>query len=253
MRRLSLILAVIMVCSGTVWAIGYHGERDFDTQGSVLPPIQSVVANARSLTGTPYDPLMGQHENIGATWGFIVCSDVPNIAYGLSGFSLKRMLEEDFQRHSDGYDTAQGNKPGNPYFHRRARNLYAYFKANGRLYGPSATPQVGDLAFYRRSTAGPISHVALVIAVHDTGYSLMESAPKTVLAQEVADSSPKARGWILAGFGRMYAADFHPLECENKSTSHSVSGQLPAVRRMSLQRALQNGNTGAVSRLRNFT
>ena len=140
-------LAVVML------ALGYHGPRLFagvaaSDAASSLPALAEVVAHARSLAGVPYDPLMGTHGNIGADAGFIVCSDVPNIAYGLAGYSLQTVLERDFVRHPAAYRSDHGNVPGNPYFHRRARNLFAYFRVNGRVLAPDALPRAGDLAFW---------------------------------------------------------------------------------------------------------
>ena len=117
-------------------------------------------------------------------------------------------------KHPDAYDSGNGNKPGNPYFHRRARNLYAYFAANNRLLSPTGIPVVGDLAFYRRRPNAYISHVALVTETGSNGYRVMESAPRIVLAQEVAGESPIKRGWLLVGFGRLYT---HVEKTSNES------------------------------------
>lgn len=186
-----------------VFSLGYFGERSFDS-GNNLPTVNSVVESARSLRGSPYDPLMGMYENIGAKLGFLVCSDVPNIAYGLAGYSWKTVLEDDFRIHTSAYDTSNGNTPNNPYFHRRARNLYNYFKANNRLKIKNYTPSIGDLVFYRKNSKGYIAHVTLVTEVGPDNYSVMESAPRTILAQEVDGKSPLERGWIFAGFGSVY-------------------------------------------------
>lgn len=205
MKRVTIaLLLVAVVFAVLIYAAGYHGARSFSSRVDALPEVESVVAHAHSLSGAPYDPLMGTHGNIGASAGFIVCSDVPNLAYGLAGYSLQSMLEGDFKTHPLAYDTANGNEPGNPYFHRRARNLYACFKANGRAVPPSATPKVGDLAFYHHDLTGGISHVALVTAVEGGTYRVMESAPETFFAQELPGTSIINRGWLLIGFGRMY-------------------------------------------------
>ncbi len=205
MKKIIIVIAAIFFPSLIgIYAVGYHGPRDFSGAGAEAPVPDKVVANARKLAGAPYDPLMGRFQNIGAKLGLIVCSDVPNIAYGLSGFSLRRMLEEDYKRNPSAYCVADGNKPGNPYFHRRARNLYAHFKSNNRLFPPKSTPKVGDLAFYKSKSHGYVSHVALVTEVRQGDYHIMESAPETLIAQEVPGSSPVTRGWILLGFGRMY-------------------------------------------------
>jgi uncharacterized protein YijF (DUF1287 family) len=203
-RSLALLTLLLLALSAIIYVLGYHGQRDFRGGGN-LPSAQSVAEKARQLVGTPYDPFMGGYGNIGASAGFIVCSDVPNIAYGLAGVSLREMLEKDFAVHPRAYDSRDGNRPGNPFFHRRARNLYAYFKANGRLLSPSAIPTTGDLVFYRSRPGGSVSHVALVTEVGETGFRIVESAPKTVLAMEIDGESPMDRGWLPAGFGRMYA------------------------------------------------
>lgn len=204
-KRIVLALTLIgVVFAVALYAIGYHGERSFVSGVDQLPDKERVVTHARRLKGTPYDPLMGGLGNVGASAGFIVCSDVPNLAYGLAGYSLQSMLEADFKMHPSAYPTANGNEPGNPYFHRRARNLHAYFKANGRALPPEARPKVGDLAFYDHDRTGDISHVALVTAVEGDNYLVMESAPETFFAQELPGTSVIDRGWLLIGFGRMY-------------------------------------------------
>jgi hypothetical protein len=186
-----------------IYAIGYHGPRDFTSVSRTLPSPEEVVAHARELAGTPYDQLMGKWWNIGARTGFIVCSDVPNIAYGLSGFSLRRMLERDYAKNPSAYGTAPGDKPGDPFFHRRARNLYACLKGNGRLIPPGGTPNVGDLVFYTSTSHSYVSHVTLVTAVGEHGYSIIESAPWSVFAQETSGSAPIERALVLVGFGRI--------------------------------------------------
>ncbi len=205
MKRIFIALLLIaVVLAIAIYTIGYHGERSFASRVDLLPEAGSVVTHARSLQGIPYDPLMGGLGNMGAKAGFIVCSDVPNLAYGLAGYSLQSMLENDFKIHPSAYQTANGNEPGNPYFHRRARNLHAYFKANGRALPPDAMPKVGDLAFYDHDKTGGISHVALVTAVEGGNYLVMESAPETFFAKELSGASVIHRGWRLIGFGRMY-------------------------------------------------
>jgi uncharacterized protein YijF (DUF1287 family) len=204
MKHLAWILiSIFSAIAVLALTLGYHGQRIFN-KGERLPAAQTVVKNARSLIGVPYDPLMGTHNNIGATAGFIVCSDVPNIAFGLEGYSWKKVLEKDFLVHSSAYDTSNGNNPNNPYFPRRARNLYAYFKANNKLRTGSHQPSPGDLVFYRKTENGYIAHVALVTEVGKNGYKIMESAPKTIFAQEVDGQSPIERGWIFTGFGKVY-------------------------------------------------
>ncbi len=208
MKRTTIIaVAVLLVGLFGLYRAGYHGPRNFSAENGALPDSKQVAENARRLVGTPYDPLMGRYGNIGAKFGFIVCSDVPNIAYGLSGFSLKRMLEEDYRKTPSAYgESSSGNKPGNPFFHRRARNLYAYFKNNNRLFSSTSGPSVGDLAFYKLKSHEYVAHVALVTEVSAANYMLVESTPDTLFAREVPGPSIIKRGEILVGLGRMYPA-----------------------------------------------
>jgi len=206
MKKLAVIIIIsaIIISNITVYCLGYYGERNFSILPDKLPSAEDVVRNARILKNVPYDYAMGKFNDIGSKLGFIVCSDVPNIAYGLSGYSLKSMLENDFRRNPAAYNTSNGNMPGNPFFHRRARNLHAYFRNRNLLIPPSTLPKTGDLAFYHWTPNGYISHVALVTEVHENNYKLMESAPDTYLAGETTGEAVIKRGWILVGFGRMY-------------------------------------------------
>jgi len=192
-----LIVSVVVI-----FVLGYHGPRKF-LYDSKTPTADTVIANSKKLKGTPYDPFMGGHDNIGEKLGFIVCSDVVDISYGLSGYSWRQILQNDFIRHRSAYDVRDGNNPKNPYFHRRARNMYDFFKANHRLESSAYIPSPGDLVFYRKANYGAVTHVALVTSVNNRHFMVMESAPRTLLAQEVDQTSPPSRGWVFAGFGRM--------------------------------------------------
>lgn len=204
-KFITITIALLFILPLTWAAVSYKGPKRFYSQNTTLPQALLVIENAKSLIGTLYDPLMGQYDNIGGKLGFIVCSDVPNIAYGLSGYSLENQLRTDFKLHRSFYNTGNVNTPGNSYFHRRARNLFAYFEANKRLYNPLSKPKVGDLAFYKKSSSQIISHVALVSEVEGSTYKIIESAPKTLVTTENESRSPISRGWILMGFGRIYS------------------------------------------------
>lgn len=197
------LMFLLAIGTGIYFAVSYHGPKQFTHTLNAMPSVDAVINNAQDLIGTLYDPLMGMHNNIGGRMGFIVCSDVPNIAYGRAGYSFVDALNNDFAKHKSFYNSADGNNPKNPYFHRRARNLYAFFQANENLAKPSYKPQVGDLAFYKKAQQSYVSHVALVSKVTADGYYLIESAPKTVFAAEVSADSPLQRGWLLLGFGKM--------------------------------------------------
>jgi len=202
-KKLSFTFFTVVTASCLLAAaLGYREQRVFNETIS-LPDKDQVIKYAKELIGTPYDPFMGKYDNVGADLGFIVCSDVPNIAYGQAGYSLKASLKEDFAKNPAAYDASNGNNPKNPYFHRRARNLYAYFKSIQELKPISYEPEVGDLVFYRKTERGYISHVALVSEATDKEYKIIESAPRTIVTQEVGMNSPIKRGWILAGFGRI--------------------------------------------------
>lgn len=202
-KLIGIILIAVVFSLASTYLLTYKGERRFSELND-LPDVELVIESSRSLNLVPYDPLMGMYENIGGRLGFIVCSDVPNIAYGMAGYSLETLLRESYKKNQKFYDSSNGNNPSNPFFHRRARNLYSYFKSIQSLMPTSYQPKPGDLVFYRKTANGYIAHVALVTEADENGYKLMESAPKTILAQEVDNLSPIKRGWILAGFGKMY-------------------------------------------------
>ncbi len=207
-RKVRLLIAVT-VMSVVVFGYGsvsYHGPVHFPTHTSSDIEAEEVVAAARRLSGTMYDPLMGKIGNVGGKLGFIVCSDVPVVAYGLAGYSFRRALADDFASQPSNYDTNAWNVPENPYFHRRARNLYAFFKGKGRLLSPSGRPMPGDLAFYKKANHTYATHVAVVSRVESKEeYWIVESAPKTIVAREVRGESPVKRGWVPLGFGRLLA------------------------------------------------
>ncbi len=200
---IAVFLTIIIALGASIFFLGFNDQRDFD-QLKELPKSSLVVKNARALTGTPYDPLMGMYNNIGADLGFMVCSDLPNIAFGQAGYSFKTLLKKSYEKNPEAYNSSNGNNPKNPYFHRRARNLSAYFNSIDSLMPTTYKPAVGDLVFYKKSENGYVAHVAVVTEISENSYKVMESAPKTVLAQEVGMQSPIDRGWILTGFGKLY-------------------------------------------------
>lgn len=211
---------VLLSCCVVVayFGVSYRGPAEFPDHTRERVDRNAVVDFARELTGTLYDPLMGMYDNIGGRMGFIVCADVPVIAYGRAGFSFRRALADDFLTHPDSYDTQNWNVPENPYFHRRSRNLFAYFAANDRLLPMTEQPKPGDLVFYKKRRHSYPTHVALVSEITpDGGYRIVESAPRTLLAGEKPGDSPSERDWIPLGIGRLVDAapdgtstDVHP-------------------------------------------
>lgn len=180
-----------------------------------LPPLKiateiepgEVVAAARGLAGTLYDPLQGRCGNIGGRLGFIVCTDIPVLAYRKAGLSIRDLLAADFKVHPSAYSPQKGNNPSNPYFSRRARNLFAFCQANNRLYPTTEPPLVADVVFYKKPEQNTITHIALVTRVDEHGnYWLMEATPGTLVAQEQSHAQIESRGWTPQGFGRFLPA-----------------------------------------------
>ncbi len=161
-----------------------------------------IVEEGRKLIGLWYDPIQGYFNNIGGKLGLIVCMDVPVIAYRNAGASIRRLLEEDYKAHPEHYGKKDG-RPGDPYFERRARNLYSYCKHNGclDLIGP---PEPGDVVFMSRGQTGWISHIALVSALEPDGrYKVIEaSRDEWYVTREEDPAKMFGRGWIFRGFGK---------------------------------------------------
>ena len=151
-----------------------------DANGNGMANKKEIAAQAEKLSGTLYDPLKGGFNNAGGKMGFIVCIDVPRIAYGKAGISLADLLKEDYSKHPERYENSGGsNTPNTPYFYRRVRNVYDFAEGNGMLIKNAETPQVGDIVFYGRY------HATLVTAVFDDGtFNEVEAHPKLIFVQE---------------------------------------------------------------------
>lgn len=190
-----------------------HSYRGPETEPSSWDPNVDrarIVEEARKLIGLMYDPAQGYLNNIGGKMGLIVCMDVPRLAYRNAGASMKRLLEEDFRAHPEHYGKHDG-RPGDPYFDRRARNLYSYCKYNGclDLKGP---PRPGDVVFMSHSQNGWITHIALVSSVSADGrYRVVEaSRDEWYLTREEDGEKMLRRGWVFRGFGEPLAGPGHP-------------------------------------------
>lgn len=118
-----------------------------------------------------------------------------------TGMSLRRLLEADYAAHPETYGPEDG-KPGDPFFHRRARNLFTYARNNGRLrlQGP---PRLGDVVFLSRRPQGMITHVAQVSRVEPDGrYAVIELSPDPRLTiRDIGQAELLQRGWLIRGFG----------------------------------------------------
>lgn len=154
--------------------------KDADANNNDKSNKQDVVSEAKRLVGVLYDPLKGGHGNIGGKMGFIVCIDVPRIAYANAGISLDQLLKADYARHPSHYETQGGtNTPATPYFYRRVRNVYDYARANGMLVRQAAKPKVGDIVFYSRY------HATLVIGTHKDGtYDEVSASPEKIYTRD---------------------------------------------------------------------
>lgn len=206
MKSPSRLLVVLLLLGAAVAVARRHVYR-----GPTAEPARwdgrvdrdAVVSEARKLKGVWYDPVQGGFGDVGGRAGLIVCMDVPVIAYRNAGASIRRLLEADYAAHPGTYGPHDG-APGDPYFHRRARNLFTYAKNNGRLdlRGP---PRPGDVVFLSRTARGAIEHIALVSHVEPDGnYFIVESSRDYFYTtREVEGADLARRRWVFRGFGRL--------------------------------------------------
>ena len=201
-------VAVIILMGATAGAFvvvahdhAYRGPNVEPAAWNANADRAKVVDEARKLVGLMYDPVQGYLGNIGGKMGLIVCMDVPRLAYRNAGASIGRLLAEDYRAHPDHYGKHDG-RPGDPYFDRRARNLYSYCKFNGCL-DTKGPPQPGDVVFMSHSQNGWITHIALVSSVSPDGhYRVVEaSRDEWYLTREEDGEKMFKRGWIFRGFG----------------------------------------------------
>lgn len=159
---------------------GKTNLKDPDADNDGIPNKKDVAEAADKLVGTLYDPLKGGYGNIGGKMGFIVCIDVPRIAYAKAGIYFQNLLTNDFKAHPEHYDTQNGmNTPDTPYFFRRVRNVYDFAKGNGYFIKNSTTPEVGDIVFYGRY------HATMVVKVYSDGtYDEVEAHPKLIFVKK---------------------------------------------------------------------
>lgn len=167
---------IINVLDKDIDGDGISNLQDSDANGDGVKNKPQIVAAAKQLVGTLYDPLKGEYGNIGGKLGFIVCIDVPRLAYNQAGISFKQLLTNDFNNHPEHYQTEHGlNTPKTPFFFRRVRNVYDYAKGNQKLIKNAETPKVADIVFYGRY------HATLVTAVYADGtYDEIEADPNYI-------------------------------------------------------------------------
>jgi uncharacterized protein YijF (DUF1287 family) len=170
------------------------------SSSAVRSAVDSAVAYARSMLGTPYDPFMGRYGDPFGAVGFVVCIDVPVRAYEAAGVSLPSLLREATHEHPDWFTIGPSNLPGSPFFYRRVRNYHPLFRHHPALTAAD-TPRVGDWAFFGKT------HIALVVNVEQDGrFQVVEASPiKHRVA--VSDGDYMAHTWgAPAFFGRLRAA-----------------------------------------------
>lgn len=165
-----------------------------DIDGDGINNIEDIIGNAREMKGVMYEYLQGKHDNIGRKLGFLVCIDIPSIAYKKAGIDFEYLLKEDYKKNSNYYSYENGiNTPSTSFFFRRTRNLYSYCKANNKLILKCKKPKPGDLIFY-----GQV-HISMVSQVNEDGtYNEIENAPWTVFTIE-----HKNKDWIPIDVGRI--------------------------------------------------
>lgn len=180
----------------------YRGPTVEPSTWNAAVPRSEVVAEARKLNGLWYDPAQGYLNDVGGKMGLIVCMDVPRLAYRNAGASLRRLLESDYRAHPEHYGPRDG-RPGDPYFDRRARNLYSYCKFNGCL-DMAGPPEPGDVVFMSRHRDDMIDHIALISEVAPDGrYKVVEaSRDEWYVTREEDGAKMLGRGWTFRGFGR---------------------------------------------------
>lgn len=202
LNALGMAAAIAAVLAATAPKHLYHGPTAEPATWDPRADRAAIVGEARNLVGLWYDPLQGYLHDIGGRSGFIVCMDVPRLAYRNAGTSLRRLLEADYAAHPDHYGKHDG-RPGDPYFDRRARNLYTYCKFNGCL-DTTGPPEPGDVVFMSHGPNGWISHIALVSeTAPDGSYRVVEASRDEWYVTREEDSRKMFdRGWTFRGFGR---------------------------------------------------
>lgn len=208
-RFFLVILFSLILILATYFKVSYHGgEKSAIFKSENQISMNEVISEARKLTGILYDPLQGKYNNIGGRLGLIVCIDVPLLAYQNAGYSIKEAMTDDFKKHPEHYDTKDWNIPENPFFHRRARNLFAYCKGTNRLIPLDQRPMPGDVIFYSWRPNGMLSHIALITEGDGNDrYHLVESAPETFFSKEITNKDVENRGWIPIAFGRLIESE----------------------------------------------
>ena len=149
--------------------ISFCKDRDANNNGKANEA--EALSYAGSMTGVPYDPLMGKFDNVLGKLGMVVCIDVPVRAYLSAGVSFPALLRQSAAEHPDWFHINTSNHKEDPFFYRRVRNYFNLFK-NHPCLEVSSSPRPGDLAFYGKT------HIAVVTSVTDEEkFKVIEASP----------------------------------------------------------------------------
>ncbi|MFP4465544.1 MAG: DUF1287 domain-containing protein [Candidatus Goldiibacteriota bacterium] len=136
---------------------------------------KTVVSNARSLIGRPYDQLMGRKNNLGKKFGGIVCIDVVNMAYKKAGICFEKELRSVYWDTPRYFSNRSWNNPWDRNFARRVRNFRAYCRAKGFIFYDEKKLRPADIVIFGTG------HIALVDTVDEDGFTVIESAGKRIV------------------------------------------------------------------------
>jgi hypothetical protein len=197
---ITIVLSIVILIAFIVyWKVSYHGNMNTDIDNKSNVTVESVIESAQGLNGILRDPFNGKYYNIGGRLGFIVCTDVPRLAYLNAGYSIDKEMAEDYKTHPEHY--RKGEIPG-PYFARRVRNIYDFLKAKNQVLSLDETPRPGDVVFYGGKARKPC-HIAMIVRVIDKHkYYLIESIPQSRLSKELSNAEIEKRSVPIA-FGRI--------------------------------------------------
>lgn len=175
---------------------GFSALADGDADGDGLPNAEDLAGAAREFTGILY----GGFRSVGARLGFLVCSDIPRLAYARAGIPLATLMADEFARSPASFDSEGGrNVPNTPWFFRRSRNIRAYFRSAGLLMEKCPRPAIGDIVFHGDY------HCSLVVEVYPHGtVAEVETSGDRIWCRE------SRRPWVAQEVGRLLPPEQGP-------------------------------------------
>lgn len=190
--RVCLAVCILGGCIAGLYALGYHDREPGPARERSGLDRVAVAANARRLNGTLYDPFKGGCSDIGSVMGWIVCADVPRLAYAKAGYDLDVAVKK---------STPTGNVERSA---RRTRDVHAFLSENGWMVLEGAPLLPGDIAFFAKESGGTPMHCALVTEAGQAADArFAESTGRTVFSGEVRLAEILERGWKSVGVGRI--------------------------------------------------